>query len=232
MLQRILLGALGAGLAVGLITAALQQLVTTPLILQAEAYEGGGAEHHGGAHDRGAAEAAEPWARPEGIERMAYTSLATVLTGIGFSLVLLAAMVLKGGAIDGRSGLLWGLGGFAAVALAPALGLPPELPGSAAAELGQRQLWWAVTAVGTAVGLGLVVFGAGWPLRALGIAAVGLPHLIGAPHPHQFASTAPAELSGHFAAASLVVAAVFWALLGWASGTLYARLGREAPAAR
>ena len=34
----------------------------------------------------------------------------------------------------------------------------------------------------------------------------------------------PPELAAHFVAASLVTAAVFWAMLGWLSGTLYRRL--------
>jgi cobalt transporter subunit CbtA len=219
MLARIVMSAVGAGLAVGLLTSALQHVTTTPLILEAEAYERGVA-----GHDQGAGDAAEAWAPAEGLERTSFTALTTMVTGIGFALMLLAAMVLKGGRIDGRSGLLWGIGGFAAVALAPALGLPPELPGSGAAELGGRQIWWLATAIATAAGLGLLVFGGGWALRAGGLALLALPHLVGAPHTHEYASTVPAEITGHFAAASLVVGAVFWALLGWGAGTLHARL--------
>jgi predicted cobalt transporter CbtA len=51
--------------------------------------------------------------------------------------------------------------------------------------------------------------------------------LSGAPRPETFASTAPAELAGHFVAASLVVTAVFWAVLGFASGAIYERLTRS-----
>jgi len=232
VLQRILLSAVGAGLAVGLVVAAIQQFTTAPLILRAEIFEGGGAAYH---HDADADAAphehdAQAWSPAAGAERIAYTSLATVVTAIGFALMLIAAMVLKGGPIDGRAGLLWGLGGFAAVALAPALGLPPELPGSAAADLAERQLWWVATAVATAAGLGLMAFAGGWALRAAGLALIALPHLIGAPQPNAFTSTAPAELSGEFVAASIALAAVFWALLGWAGGTLYGRLeqGRAA----
>ncbi|MEI2612914.1 MAG: CbtA family protein [Candidatus Promineifilaceae bacterium] len=37
--------------------------------------------------------------------------------------------------------------------LAPAFGLPPELPGMAAADLGARQVWWCGTALATGVGI-------------------------------------------------------------------------------
>jgi cobalt transporter subunit CbtA len=243
MLQRILISAIGAGFCVGLLIAAVQHFTTTPLIIAAEAYEGSGDGHHDPAaashapsfappgyvaialaSEAAATEAGEPWAPADGIERTAFTSLATVLAGIGFALMLVAAMVLRGGQIDGRTGLLWGIAGFAAFGLAPALGLPPELPGSAAAELFDRQVWWIATAAATAGGVGLLCFGGTWVARAAAVALIVAPHLIGAPHPHEFSSTVPAELSGHFAAASLVVNAVFWSLLGWGAGTLYQRL--------
>jgi len=56
------------------------------------------------------------------------------------------------------------------------------------------------------------------------------PHLIGAPHPHEGAGAVPPELAAAFAARSLVVNAVMWALLGLATGALYARLGGSATA--
>jgi len=243
MLQRILLSAIGAGFCAGLLIAAVQHFTTTPLIVAAEAYEGsdGEPDHPADASlapsfappayvaialssEAATTDASEPWAPADGLERATVTSLATVLTGIGFALMLVAAMVLRGGPIDGRAGLLWGIAGFAAFGLAPALGLPPELPGSAAAELLDRQVWWIATAAATAGGMWLMCFGGNWGGRAGGVALIVLPHLIGAPHPHEFSSTVPAELSGHFAAASLVVNAVFWSLLGWGAGTLYQRL--------
>ena len=39
-------------------------------------------------------------------------------------------------------------------------------------------------------------------------------------------STAPAELAGHFVATSLAVTAIFWAVLGYASGAFYERFSR------
>jgi cobalt transporter subunit CbtA len=112
------------------------------------------------------------------------------------------------------------------VALAPALGLPPEIPGSGAAELADRQLWWFFAAGAAAAGLAALLLTRNRMLQIGGVALIALPHIVGAPHPPAFESTAPAELAGHFAAASLVVTAIFWALLGFASGAVYERLAR------
>jgi cobalt transporter subunit CbtA len=129
--------------------------------------------------------------------------------------------------IDARSGLAFGVAGFAAFSLAPALGLPPEIPGSGAAALADRQLWWAFAAAATAGGLGLLLLSGRRALQIGGAVLIALPHLIGAPHPEAFASTAPAELAGHFAAASLAVSALFWALLGSLSGGFHERFAQR-----
>lgn len=163
------------------------------------------------------------WAPEDGLERTFYTSLSSILTGFGFGLMLLAAMLLGARRIDATTGLQWGLGAFAAVALAPALGLPPELPGSAAAELVARQTWWVGTAIATGLGLWLVVARGEVLLKVAGVLVIIAPHLIGAPHPHEYASRVPAELQGHFVAASMVSAAVFWAVLGSALGWFWQR---------
>jgi cobalt transporter subunit CbtA len=238
MLHRILWAALVAGIIGGLATAVLQHFTTTPLILAAEKYENAGPDTaalhapalnapvllvlaHG--HSEQAADDDEGWAPADGLERTLYTSVATIGTSFGFALILLSAMILADARITARSGLLWGLAGFAAAGLAPALGLAPELPGSAAADLGARQLWWAGTAVATAGGLWLALRIATPVAIAGGIALMLLPHVIGAPHPQAFTSTAPAELSGHFAAASLVVLAVVWVLAGTLAGWVWQR---------
>jgi len=238
MLKNLILSAAAAGIAAGLVTAALQHVTTTPIIIEAEKYEGGAADHdHAAAvatHDAAGAIAAqdtaaeEAWAPADGIERTFYTSLASIVMGAGFSLMLLGAMVLSGARIDARAGLGFGVAGFAALALAPALGLPPEIPGSGAAELADRQLWWGFAAAATAGGLAALLLGRHVALQIAGVGLIALPHIVGAPHPAAYASSAPAELAGHFAAASLVVTAVFWAVLGSASGAIYQRLARPA----
>ncbi len=161
-------------------------------------------------------------AEPE-IERLFLTTLANVLTATGFALILVACFALAGRPVGGREGLLWGIGGFATVSLAPALGLPPEVPGAMAAELGARQGWWILCVVATAAGLWLLVFrnSARWALP--GVLLIVAPHLVGAPQPPEIGGAAPPELAAYFVAASLVTAAVFWAGLGWLSGTFWNR---------
>ncbi len=241
MTIRIFTVALLAGLAAGLVVSAMQHFTTTPIILHAEQYESGSA---GGGHAslnldarglggaklflaHGAAEhaqdGAEPWAPEDGIERTLYTVLANVLTGMGFALVLTAVMFMRGRPVDGRQGVVWGLAGFAIVSLAPSLGLPPEVPGSVAAELNARQIWWAFCAVSTAAGLALMFLGNKSWMPAIGVLALLVPHIVGAPHPDEMGGAVPPELAAHFVAASLVTAAVFWAFLGWITGTLAKR---------
>lgn len=223
MIARVLLAALAAGLVAGLVATGLQAARITPLILKAEAYEAGPATSD--VHDEDAA-----WAPAEGLERHGYTLMSNVLTGVGFALVLVAAFVLRGRPVDVRRGLLWGLAGFAVFTLAPALGLPPELPGSAAADLGDRQVWWIATVAATAAGLGAVVFARRWPARAAGAFAIALPHVVGAPHPETLGGPAPPELSAAFTVATLATAAAFWAVLGAVAGGVFARLERRAEA--
>ncbi len=75
----------------------------------------------------------------------------------------------------------------------------------------------------TALGLGLMVFARKTAWIVLGVIVLAAPHIIGAPQPAKLGGPVPPELAAHFVAASLVTAAVFWAMLGWLSGTLYRR---------
>jgi cobalt transporter subunit CbtA len=242
MFRRIFVAALAAGAGIGLLLAALQQVALVPLILKAETYE-----HADPARKAAALPAAvtlsevvpalitpahaheqHPAATAgEGgsASRAALTVVATTLVSIGFAFLLVGAFAVSGRAVDAREGLLWGIAGFAVFALAPAFGLAPMLPGSAEADLVERQIWWVGTAVATAGGIALAVFGRWAWAVPVGIALIVAPHLIGAPHPDGVGSVPP-ELAASFAARSLAVAAVFWVLLGWAAGALYARLGR------
>ncbi len=164
------------------------------------------------------------WAPTDGWERAAFTTLATVGTSFGLGLILLGAMILADARIDARHGLMWGAAAFAATGLAPALGLSPELPGAAAADLIARQLWWFGTALATSAGLFLTLRVSTLPAIAGGAVLIVLPHVIGAPHPEAFTNAAPSELAGHFAAASLVVHAVAWTLTGVVAGFVWHRM--------
>jgi cobalt transporter subunit CbtA len=221
--RAIVFAAVLAGSIAGLFLAAAHALGTVPLILEAETYESAAAETHD--HDAGA------WAPGEGLERTAFTALADVLTGIAFALLLTASYAWRGGDIDWRGGLFWGLAGFAVFTVAPGLGLPPELPGTEAAALPERQLWWVATAAATAAGLALICLTRHPVLAALGAVVVALPHLYGAPQPAGHASLVPARLAHDFVVAAVVTSFLFWLLLGSLSAVLYRRFASaHAPA--
>ncbi len=246
MIKKIFAPALAAGVIAGVLISGLQAVTTTPLIHAAETYETAAAPaapqpavfqagdarillaHSGAEHDHDGG----PWAPEDGLERTAFTAMANILIGCGYALLLTAGFALAGRSVDARRGLVWGAAGFAAFTLAPAAGLPPELPGTLAAELGARQAWWVFAAVATAAGLWLTVFARPgalkWPMTLGGLLLIAAPHLIGAPHPESLGGTlVPAELSAHYAALSIAVGAVFWALIGWMSGHFWARIEAE-----
>ena len=125
-----------------------------------------------------------------------------------------------------RRGVAWGLGGFIAVNLAPALGLPPELPGMAAAELLARQTWWFATVLLTAAGIALIFLSHGPIWRLSGVLVAALPHIYGAPHPANLESNVPAILAAEFVTASLAANLIFWAILGALTAATMARLDR------
>ena len=227
MFMRIARTAGFAGLLAALLLTLLQSFWVAPLILQAETYEtaapavqehehadaAAGAEHH---HD------AEAWSPEDGWQRVLSTTGGNLVVAVGFALLLAAMYTLRR---PGRvsTGALWGLGGFAVFCLAPNLGLPPELPGTAAADLALRQYWWIGTAAATAVGLALMVFAGNWLLKAVGLVLLVLPHVIGAPQPEVHESLAPEALESQFIVASLLTNAAFWVALGLISAWLYRR---------
>jgi cobalt transporter subunit CbtA len=249
MIQRVLKAGFLAGLVVGLAVAVLQQFTTSQLILQGEVYEK--AAHDSRAalnspalpialvHDHGTSAAAtepeeaedEGWQPANGWQRITATSVATIATSIGYALILIAAMLAAGVPIVPRTALLWGIAAFAATSLAPALGLSPELPGSAGAPLLSRQIWWVATALCTGGGIFLLARIEYTTAKIVGVVLILAPHIIGGPHTPKFKSTAPAELAAQFAATSLVVSAVLWVLLGLAVGYAWQRvsLSQHAP---
>nr|WP_298142156.1 CbtA family protein [uncultured Pseudomonas sp.] len=224
MFKRIAQTAGFSALLAALLLTLLQSLWVTPLILEAETYESAApvAEHSHAATAAVHEHAEDSWAPQDGVQRTLFTGLSNLVVAVGFALMLAGLYSLRA---PGRTwqGLLWGLAGFATFSLAPAIGLPPELPGSAAADLALRQYWWLGTAATTAAGLALLAFGGQWWLRILGLLLLPLPYLVGAPQPEVHESLAPAALSQHFILASLLVNAVFWAALGLISAWLFSR---------
>jgi cobalt transporter subunit CbtA len=223
MLARTLTVALLAGVLAGALASAAQMVQVVPLILEAEVFEV--ADHSE------AAVVEATWSPEDGLERTTYTVMTNFLVGAGFGLLLVGAFVLAetaGRSIDAFRGFLWGLAGFLVFALVPSVGLPPELPGTVAAELPARQLWWTGTAAATALGLGLVAFGRAPWMKALALPIIALPHLIGAPPPSEHGGSAPPELAREFVIASLATTGLFWIALGTTSGWLYRRLAGSA----
>ncbi|WP_137817514.1 CbtA family protein [Pseudomonas sp. 2FG] len=228
MIKRIAQTAGFSGLLAALLLTLLQSFWVAPLILTAETFENSAPAteqvgEHG--HEAGTAaheHSAEAWAPEDGWQRVLSTTGGNLVVAVGFALMLAGLYSLR---TPGRTweGLLWGLGGFATFSLAPALGLPPELPGTAAADLALRQYWWVGTATATAVGLALIAFARQWALRGLGLALLVLPHVIGAPQPEVHSSLAPEALEHQFIWASLLTNALFWVALGLLSAWLYRR---------
>jgi cobalt transporter subunit CbtA len=229
--SRILTGALIAGLAAGLLAAILNLWTLTPLILQAEVFEGGHAHEH--SHDDGTTHVHAGEAEGQTLSRALGTVATTLVAYAGFGLLLGAGLAVAarfGHRIDARTGLLWGLAGFACVHLAPAVGLPPELPGLDSAGLVARQLWWAFCVAATATGLACLAFGRLTGVLILGVALILLPHALGAPQPAEFGGTVPPGLAAAFATRALGVAALAWAALGTLAGALAQREPVRAPA--
>jgi cobalt transporter subunit CbtA len=183
----------------------------------AEGHHDARVEHHheaGAQHDHDADE----WKPHEGWQRTLLTFAANLLMGVGYSFVLVALYLLWREPKSTLAGAMYGLAGFVVFFAAPGLGLPPELPGTAAAELIARQQWWAMTAVATAAGLILFFSQPRWWMRIFALALIVAPHLVPAPHPAVESSLAPAELQSRFRLATTVCNAIFWLSLGLASG--------------
>lgn len=224
MLMRMLAGGLIAGFAAGLLATVLHFAFVQEIILHAEQYESGELVHfgepmaHGGdaAHDDhgGHADGSES----SGFGRNALTVLFTGLIYAGYGLVLVAGYQvagLFGRTVTPQEGVLWGIAGFATFQLAPAMGLPPELPGTIGADLMLRQYWWLGTVVATAGGLALIGYSRNVLAIIAGATLIALPHAIGAPVLDEFYGYAPPELAAEFSARVLGVALAVWAVLGW-----------------
>lgn len=239
MIRSIFYPGLLAGILAGLFIFGAQQVKIVPMVFEAESYEGRAA----GGHGHGAARAAAPrsrshedgaghshgdggWSPADGLERTAFSLFSNLITAIGFGLVLSAAFVLSRRRVSWREGIIWGLAGFAAVHLAPAFGLPPELPGMAAEEdIVARQTWAMATTVLTAGGLALLFLGKQLPWRIAGVLLIAAPHFVQIERVH-VEHAVPAELVSQFIVATLVVTALFWMLLGALTSYFSGRVGQ------
>ncbi len=248
-------GLLAGGLA-GLLLGILQVAVVSPLILEAEKYEGGASEAsapagektapkpvaqadgHEHGHSHGHDHGSHAWQRP--------TFTVVGGTALGIALGLLSVLLLNVLPLDGFRtnwvfGLLFGVCGFLSVNGIPSMGLPPPLPGviGGEADFPLRQRWWLLAV--SLSGLGFLTIGCLPHLlrsrlqvgpgasRALGL-LLGAT-LLALPFvlgvpEHSTASSAPAWLRNKFVATTLSVNAVFWVLLGGLSSWLLSRGAR------
>lgn len=224
MFRRIVFSAVVAGLLAGALLTAVQQLQVMPIILEAETYEVTVPEATTHAHADGSSHEHEGWSPEDGLERTFWTGVANVGMGIGFALLLAAAFSLRGNNVSWRQGLVWGLGGYAAFFVLPAVGLPPELPGTESSALSDRQVWWLLTVTLSATGIVLLALARGWAWKVAGAVLIAMPHLIGAPHPESHTALAPPDLLRTFIVATAIANAVFWAVLGAGSAIAFKRL--------
>ncbi|MFO1033137.1 MAG: CbtA family protein [Hyphomicrobiales bacterium] len=244
MIGRVVLAALVAGLLSGLVLSGIQYVRLTPLIFAAEVFEHAD-EHAGPAAATAEASSGEnkpacvenmpgmkmcpdpgeqpAWEPAPGAERLTYTTVASMLTGAGFALVLAAISLFSGVPITRANGLIWGLCGFLAVHVATGAGLPPQVPGTPVADLLARQVWWVGTIIATAAGIYLIALRRETWAPFVAVVLMALPHIIGAPQPPNAATSVPPQLAAAFVANATAAAAVFWAILGLLLGVLLPR---------
>lgn len=224
MTKNLLTSAVFAGVAAGLIAALLQFVFVIPALLEGELFESGARVHFGAngspQSDRGAP------ALGGDVSRHAMTVGFNIVTYVGFAFLLIAAMTIaemRGlTKITPKQGIIWGLAGFVAIQLAPAIGLPPVLPGTIGADVDARQAWWLGTIVASVVGLWVLAFSRG-PIALAGVALLAAPHLIGAPVLDTYWGVAPPELAAQFVTFSLGSAAVGWTCLGFLAAWFWTR---------
>jgi cobalt transporter subunit CbtA len=248
LFRKLIFTAALAGVIAGVLAVALYMVATVPVILKAEVYEKAAdeaaaastgstvttsdvsapAEEMAGMnhdeHEHGMGE----WEPADGFQRNAFTALAEILTAVGYALLLVSAFALRGGQMNWQKGLFWGLAGFVAFTLAPGLGLPPEVPGTQAAPLLERQLWWVFAAAAAGGGLACLFLGRRALWCVAGLALLVVPHIIGAPQLDHAQSAAPESIAHEFVVAVVITSLLFWAALGTLSGYFYQRIVRPA----
>ncbi|ARU56797.1 MAG: CbtA family protein [Pseudomonadales bacterium] len=243
--RNIIFAAVSAGLISGAVLAVLQHFFVTPVILNAEQFEvvepvnAGQLEQMAGHHHDDMStqgehthnHSHEAWAPDDGFERSLATFVSTALAAIGFGLLLSSGMTFRSAPHSAvaqlKRGLFWGASGYAVFFVAPALGLPPEIPGAEATLLNGRQGWWMMTVLFSAAGLALLFFIRS-PLRFAGLFVLAVPHILGAPVPehHGFSHPDPEAvaqlevLAAQFIQNTGIVNGIFWIVLGITSSMM------------
>ncbi|MGL4488732.1 MAG: CbtA family protein [Rhizobiaceae bacterium] len=200
-------------------------------------------ENHAGhseGHDHGSHETAEPRetkSRTLVVEvqtdtkssfgRVWNTILANLVTGAGFALLMAGVSMAAGVNVTFATGLVWGVLGWLSVQFLPSLGLPPALPGFPHADLSERQVWWVATVGLSIIGFWLLLLTKSQATRAVGMVALLVSHLYGAPQPADISSAVPAYLAAQYVVATLATTLFFWVALGLALGFFMDRMKIE-----
>jgi len=215
--RNLVLSAFLVAIIAGLFFSVYQAVFITPIIIDSEVYEviEAASEH-----------AVEAWAPEDGLERHSWSFATNFLLCFAYALILLSAMSVKT-SVNAVKGVFWGGAAYLTIFVAPALGLPPEIPGMEAAYLEGRQTWWLFTVVVTALSLWLIAFQSNFN-KGVGIVLILIPHILGAPQPemHGFVNTdaksveALTRLWYDFILQTSIANALLWLVTGGLSGFL------------
>lgn len=232
--RNIIFSAVLVGLVSGLIYGVFQQTQLSPIIYAAEKFEVNKSTQislHEKNIDSLTSQTETAWLPNNGAERIFWTMLANILTGISFALVMLSLMAvhnLKSNKpkVDIVQGIGWGAVGLLAIFVAPTLiGLHPEVPGTIAIGLEHRQGWWLFCVLSTMLG-SAVIYYTPIKFKALGIVLAVIPHILVAPIHAQliFENTDPVaiahlnDLSQQFFSMTAIGTTLFFIVLGAGSG--------------
>lgn len=223
------------GLVSGLVYGVFQQTQLSPIIYAAEKFEVTEPDtpqnHTHTINSELHLHNEEAWSPEDGAQRIFWTMLANVLTGISFALVMMSFMALHNlltnkPRIDAVRGIAWGVVGILAIFVAPSLlGLRPEVPGTIAAALELRQAWWLFGVLSTLAGIAILYYS---PLKfkAIGIVVLALPYLLvgSTNEKHSFVNSEPeaisqlSNLTNQFFSMTAVGTTIFFIVLGISSG--------------
>ena len=228
MFKNIFVSAVVCGAIAGVLATAMQMLLVTPLLMEAELFETGQSTHF---IIDGSPESpmkhVNIWEDPY---RHLMTLFFNLVTFTGFGFILIAAMALfqkRGFSLSKAEGIVAGVSGFIVFQLAPSVGLPPELPGTISVAVGLKQAWWIITILSTMVGILLLFLGKYKVVSGAGIIFIIIPHLIGHPKLETYFGVAPPELAAEFASRALAVSLVTWIILGVISSQFWKYLEKD-----
>lgn len=225
MIGRYLLTALVAGLIAGAVLTGLQIWRLSPLIAAAEVYEDADnaatpCKETMPGMKTCAGDGTKEWEPAPGLAHIGFTGAASLLAGGGFAAILAGLSLLLNVPITKANGWVWGLCGFFAVHLATGFGLAPEIPGMPVADLVARQIWWVGCIIATSAAIYCFAIRSEPWAKALGLALLVAPHIIGAPARALGETSVPPTLAAEFAANAIACAAVFWLIMGVCLGRM------------